>query len=58
MVAKGRAWALRDTLVHVVGEEHADTLMASLGPEAETEGTARIVRQAGAAGAGLPVLNR
>ena len=32
MVAKGRSQALRDTLVHVVGEEHADTPMASLDP--------------------------
>ena len=32
MVAEGRSRELRDTLVHVVGEEHADTLMASLGP--------------------------
>ena len=32
MVAGGRSRALRYTLVHVVGEEHADTLMASLGP--------------------------
>ena len=30
MVAEGRSQALRDTLVHVVGEEYADTLMASL----------------------------
>ena len=30
MVAEGRSRELRDTLVHVVGEEHADTLMASL----------------------------
>ncbi len=30
MVAGGRSQALRDTLVHVVGEEHADTFMASL----------------------------
>ena len=38
MVAGGRSQALRDTLVHVVGEEHADTFMASLGraePESE-----------------------
>ena len=32
MVAEGRSRELRDTLVHVVGEEHADTLMASLDP--------------------------
>ena len=32
MVAEGRFQALRDTLVHVVGEEYADTFMASLGP--------------------------
>ena len=32
MVADGRSRELRDTLVHVVGEEHTDTLMASLGP--------------------------
>ena len=32
MVAGGRSRELRDTLVHVVGEEHADTLMASLVP--------------------------
>ena len=32
MVAGGRSRELRDTLVHVVGEEYADTLMASLGP--------------------------
>ena len=32
MVAEGRSQALRDTLVHVVGEEYADTFMASLGP--------------------------
>ena len=32
MVAGGRSRALQDTLVHVVGEEHADTLMASLVP--------------------------
>ena len=32
MVAEGRSRELRDTLVHVVGEEHADMLMASLGP--------------------------
>ena len=32
MVAGGRSRALRDTLAHVVGEEYADTLMASLGP--------------------------
>ena len=32
MVAEGRSRELRDTLVHVVGEEYADTLMASLGP--------------------------
>ena len=32
MVAEGRSRELRDTLVHVVGEEHADTLMASLVP--------------------------
>ena len=32
MVAGGRSQALRDTLVHVVGEEYADMLMASLGP--------------------------
>ena len=31
MVAEGRSRELRDTLVHVVGEEYADTLMASLG---------------------------
>ena len=31
MVAGGRSQALRDTLVHVVGEEYADTFMASLG---------------------------
>ena len=31
MIAEGRTRALRDTLVHVVGEEHADTFMASLG---------------------------
>ena len=33
MIAEGRSRALRDTLVHIVGEEDADTLMASLGPE-------------------------
>ena len=32
MVAEGRSRELRDTLVHVVGEEHADMLMASLVP--------------------------
>ena len=32
MVAEGRSQALRDTLVHVVGEEYADTLMTSLDP--------------------------
>ena len=32
MVAGGRSQALRDTLVHVVGKEYADMLMASLGP--------------------------
>ncbi len=32
MVAEGRSRELRDTLVHVVGEEYADTLMASLVP--------------------------
>ena len=32
MVSEGRSRALRDTLVHVVGEEYADTFMASLGP--------------------------
>ena len=32
MVAEGRSRELRDTLVHVVGEENADTLMASLDP--------------------------
>ena len=32
MVSEGRTQALRDTLVYVVGEEYADTLMASLGP--------------------------
>ena len=32
MVAEGRSRALRDTLVHVVDEEYADTFMASLGP--------------------------
>ena len=32
MVAEGRSRELRDTLVHVVGEEYADTFMASLGP--------------------------
>ncbi len=40
MVAGGRSQELRDTLVHVVGEEHADTLMASLGavePEPEEQ---------------------
>ena len=30
MVAEGRSRELRDTLVHVVGEEYADTFMASL----------------------------
>ena len=30
MVAEGRSRELRDTLVNIVGEEHADTLMASL----------------------------
>ena len=30
MVAEGRSRELRDTLVHVVGEEYVDTLMASL----------------------------
>ena len=32
MVAEGRSRELRDTLVHVVGEEYADTLMVSLVP--------------------------
>ena len=32
MVAEGRSRELRDTLVHVVGEEYIDTLMASLDP--------------------------
>ena len=31
-VAEGRSRELRDSLVHVVGEEYADTLMASLVP--------------------------
>ena len=59
MVAEGRSQALRDTLVHMVGEEHADSLMASRPGEAKTEdaGTAGIGRQVRAAGAGLPVLN-
>ena len=39
MVAEGRSRELRDTLVHVVGEEHADTLMASLGTVAAKAGT-------------------
>ena len=62
MVVGGRSQALRDTLVHVVGEENADTFMASLGPakpKPETvAGTDGIGRQAGAACAGSPVLNR
>ena len=53
--------ALRDTLVHVVGEDYADTFMASSGfGEAETgtvAGTDGIGREAGGAGAGLTVLN-
>ena len=32
MVAEGCSRELRNSLVHVVGEEHADTLMASLDP--------------------------
>ena len=38
MIAEGRSRELRDILVHVVGEEYADTFMASLGraePESE-----------------------
>ena len=31
MVSEGCSAVLKDTLVHVVGEEYADTLMASLG---------------------------
>ena len=37
MVAEGRSRELRDALVHVVGEENADTLMASLVDPAEPE---------------------
>ena len=32
MIAEGRSRELRDTLVNIVGEEYADTLMASLVP--------------------------
>ncbi len=54
MVAEGRSRELRDSLVHVVGEEHADTRVSGpggTGAGTGTAGTAVIDRQAGAAGA-------
>ena len=32
MVSEGRSQVLKDTLVHIVGEEYANTLMETLGP--------------------------
>ena len=61
MVAEGRSQELRDTLVHVVGEEYADTFMASLGPAEPKPKKQKITgsgREAGSACAGLTVLNQ